>query len=139
MNNQNYIREYVDSLFRNPREKLKGNYSPQNWVDSDIYWGIFKPYQITNSDDEAKSENYGGDQYKASKEKYKSKSNYKETIFENFPIPETLDIEVDLRKSPRTVNILGIEFDYDKLDKGFLKKLWDLERKTDKKYKKIYK
>jgi hypothetical protein len=39
--------------------------------------------------------------------------------YENFPLPQTIDFEVDLRKSPRVLRVLEIEFDFDKLTPEF--------------------
>ena len=43
--------------------------------------------------------------------------------YDSFPLPETIDIIVDLKGNPKVVTILGLEFDFTKLNPKFQKLL----------------
>jgi len=49
-------------------------------------------------------------------------------------LPQSIDLEVDLTKSPRVLTVLGLEFNFDKLDKGFQELLLKYGYSSNKKY-----
>ena len=111
------LESYIKALFRQPRTKLVENISAKNWTNSAIYLKYFEKYDGNSSylPGNKKQEEYDSDELE---DEDLAKENY-----ENFPLPETIDIFVDLRSSPKVVTILGLDFDFDKLDKGLQKLL----------------
>ncbi|MBK8553060.1 MAG: hypothetical protein IPL53_19155 [Ignavibacteria bacterium] len=89
----------------------------------------FEPYD-KNSPNRTGNEDNSSQQDVNEFDEFKSNSGEGYVIqnYENFPLPETVDIEVDLRKSPGVVKILGLEFDFDKLDKVFQRLLLEYEK-----------
>ncbi|MBK8984172.1 MAG: hypothetical protein IPM38_18105 [Ignavibacteria bacterium] len=117
------LAEYVYEIFKNPREKLKDYIPAKEWKNSAIYLRYFEPYDknsefIPFNADETVSDQNELDEFMAD-----NNTDYVIQNYEDFPLPETVDIEVDLRKSPKTLTILGIDFNFDKLDRGFQKLL----------------
>lgn len=125
------LETYLKNLFRNPRPKLKEYISPKNWKNSPIYIQYFEPYDQNstntvekrrlNPKNESEENAFLGDDTDGGIEDY-----------ENFPLPETIDLEVDLRKTPKILKVLGLEFNFDKLDKGFQELLLDYGRGSQK-------
>lgn len=126
---------YIKELFRNPRGKLKDSISSANWQNSDIYLRYFEPYDPNSpyregnqkTSTENKDNEY--DMFMAD-EKY----GYVEQNYEDFPLPQSIDLEVDLTKSPRTLTVLGLEFNFDKLNKKFQELLLRYGYSTQKEY-----
>lgn len=108
---------YLKDIFRQPREKLKDKISPKDWTYSEIYLRYFEPF-------DKNSPYRGGNQVSTDYDVDELEDNdIAIQNYETFPIPETIDIEVDLKKNPRVVRILGLEFDFDKLDPKFQRML----------------
>ena len=118
------LADYVYELFKNPREKLKDYIPAKERKNSAVYLRYFEPYDNNsefipgNTDETGSSDINELDEFMADKN-----TDYVIQNYEDFPLPETIDIEVDMRKSPKTLTILGIDFNFDKLDKGFQKLL----------------
>lgn len=104
---------YVNDLFSNPRSKLKEEIPPKYWQRHEIYLRYFEPYDKNSPYLPGNTLNTDYDEDEVD-DQIQVLENY-----ENFPLPETIDMEVDLRKIPRTLKILDLEFDFDKLDKRF--------------------
>lgn len=123
------LQNYLTELFKNPREKLKDVIPANQWKNSSIYLRYFEPYdkespnRVGNNESSSQDDVNEFDQFKSN-----SGEGYVAQNYENFPFPETVDIEVDLRKTPGTVNILGLEFNFDKLDKSFQRLLLEYEK-----------
>lgn len=111
------LESFVKELFRKPREKLKDKINAKDWNRSEIYLRYFEPYDQNSPNLRGSKRVTGYDESELEDEEL-AEENY-----ENFPLPETIDLEVDLRKIPKVVSILGLEFDFDKLDKKFQKLL----------------
>lgn len=123
------LQSYITELFKNPREKLKDVIPANQWKNSSVYLRYFEPYD-QNSPNRTGNEDESTQQDVNEFDEFKSNSGegYVVQNYENFPLPETVDIEVDLRKSPGVVTILGLEFDFDKLDKVFQRLLLEYEK-----------
>jgi len=120
------LENYVSELFTNPREYLKDLIPAKEWKNSAVYLRYFEPYDKNSSNrSEITNESETNEENELDQFMADENSGYVIQNYENFPFPETIDIEVDLRESPKTVSILGIEFNFDKLDKGFQKLLLD--------------
>ncbi len=126
---------YLKELFRNPREKLKDSISAINWKNNDIYLQYFERYDENSP--------YSGDNNtgnnKSSENELESflsdgSNGYVEQNYDQFPLPQSIDLEVDLTKSPRVLTVLGLEFNFDKLDKGFQELLLKYGYSSNKKY-----
>lgn len=123
------LQAYITELFKNPREKLKDVIPANQWKNSSVYLRYFEPYdkespnRVDNEETNSQQDVNEFDEFKSN-----SGEGYVVQNYENFPFPETVDIEVDLRKTPGTVNILGLEFNFDKLDKGFQRLLLEYEK-----------
>lgn len=132
---QDSLEYFIGDLFRNPRQKLKDSISAKNWQNSDIYLRYFEPYDPnspyregnTKSNNETKENEF---EIFMSDEKY----GYVEQNYDQFPLPQSIDLEVDLTKSPRVVRILGLEFNFDKLSKGFQELLFKYGYSSNKEY-----
>lgn len=128
---------YITELFKNPREKLKDPIPAKQWKNSSIYLRYFEPYdrnsnnRINSKDETTKEESNELKEFLSDEGDI-----YVEQNYQNFPLPETIDIEVDLKKSPGTVTILDLEFDFDKLDKGFQRLLLEYEKANKNQIKK---
>lgn len=120
---------YISELFKNPREYLKDVIPASQWKNSSVYLRYFEPYdkespnRVGNKESTSQDDVNEFDQFKSN-----SGEGYVVQNYENFPFPETVDIEVDLRKSPGVVNILGLDFNFDKLDKGFQRLLLEYDK-----------
>lgn len=124
---------YIRELFANPREKLKERISAKNWKKSSVYLKYFAPYDTNPVTDDEKE---AGDELKEFMAD--EGDGYVEQNYENFPLPQSIDIEVDLTKSPKTVTILGLEFDFDKLDRKFQNLLLDFGDTKNERNRKSY-
>lgn len=131
------LNNYITELFKNPREYLKEQIPAKQWKNSAVYLRYFEPY------DKNSLNRTGNKEVKSNNERNELKDFlsddgdvYVEQNYENFPLPETIDIEVDLRKSPKVVTILDLDFDFDKLDRGFQKLLLDYEKTNKNRIKK---
>lgn len=111
------LETYIKELFSNPRTKLKQNISAKDWTNSPVYLKYFEKYDKNSSylPGNKKTEEYDNDELEDEDLAIEG--------YENFPLPETIDIFVDLRSNPKVVTILGLEFDYNKLDPRFQKLL----------------
>lgn len=107
------LETYLIDLFSNPRSKLKEEIPPKYWQRHEIYLRYFEPYDNNSPYLPGNTLNTDYDEDEVD-DQIQVLENYS-----NFPLPETIDLEVDLRKIPRTLKILDIEFDFDKLDKRF--------------------
>lgn len=126
---------YISELFRNPRGILKDSISSANWHNSDIYLRYFEPYDPNSPYRE------GSKKTIAEKEENEldflmsdGKYGYTEQNYEDFPLPQSIDLEVDLTKSPRTLTVLGLDFNFDKLNKRFQELLFRYGYSTKKEY-----
>lgn len=110
------LESYVKELFSNPRKKLIEKISAKDWTKSQIYLRYFEKYDqnSTNLSGNKTNTDYDEEEY----EEDDVVENY-----DNFPLPETIDIIVDLKGNPKVVTILGLEFDFTKLDPKFQKLL----------------
>lgn len=124
---------YIKELFANPREKLKDRISAKNWKKSSVYLKYFAPYDQNPVDDEQKETEDELKEFMADEGEGFVEQNY-----ETFPLPQSIDIEVDRTKTPGTVTILGLEFDFDKLDKKFQKLLLDFGDTKNERNRKSY-
>lgn len=107
------FRNYLQNLFNNPREKLREPISPQDWRSSSIYDRYFRPYDGNRDQQQNKGDGFS--------ELLGSDSD-KGVVVEDqidFPLPETVDLEVNLNETPRTLTVLEIEYNFDKLDPEF--------------------
>jgi hypothetical protein len=112
------LRDYPDfgkrlkDIFDNPRDKLYTYYSAKDWRFSEEYDRFFRQYDnnrtatITDQTDDGLL----GDETTG-------KTTSVDEI--DFPLPATVDIDVNLEKDPGMVTILGVEFNYNKLDPEF--------------------
>ncbi|HRI84607.1 MAG TPA: hypothetical protein PK536_04090 [Ignavibacteria bacterium] len=107
------LESYLKDLFSNPRNKLKEEIPAKYWKRHEIYLRYFEPYDKNSPYLPGNSLNTDYDEDEVD-DQITVLENY-----ENFPLPETIDMEVDLRKIPRILKILDLEFDFDKLDKRF--------------------
>ncbi len=122
------LREYgefkneLKSLLSKPWDVLKDPIRSRN--DS-RYQRFFRPYVkgYENQNQTTVSEAYGSpesDEYSLNDE------------VENFPLPETIDFEVNLQNSPPILNTMGLEFNFNKLDPNFQKLLLEFRDKRGK-------
>lgn len=111
------LESYVKELFRQPRTKLVEKISAKDWPNSEIYLRYFEQYD-QNSQFLAGNQNLTGYDKEELEDEDMAQENY-----EDFPLPETIDLVVDLRSNPKLVNILGIDFNFEKLDVNFQKLL----------------
>jgi hypothetical protein len=123
------LQSYITELFKNPREYLKDVIPASQWKNSSVYLRYFEPYdkespnRVGNEETNSQDNVNEFDQFKSN-----SGEGYVVQNYENFPFPETVDIEVDLRKAPGVVNILGLDFNFEKLDKGFQRLLLEYDK-----------
>lgn len=118
---QDSLDYYLHDLFSYPLEKLKDSIGAVDWKNHPIYLTYFEPYDTKSefrstgsrqiSEDEGSTSDF--DQWKQ-----QGGNNYVEQNYSDFPLPQTIDLEVDLRKYPRVLNVLGLEFNFDKLSPG---------------------
>lgn len=124
---------YIRELFANPREKLKERISAKNWKKSSVYLKYFAPYDPNPASEVQREADDELKEFMA-----EEGDGFVEQNYENFPLPQSIDIEVDLTKTPGTVSILGLEFDFDKLDKKFQKLLLDFGDTKSERNRKSY-
>ncbi|MEO8664681.1 MAG: hypothetical protein ABI462_04215 [Ignavibacteria bacterium] len=116
---QDSLGYYIKDLFRNPRERLKDSISAIDWKNSDVYLRYFEPYDFNseylsnNTESNKEKANSDDDEF----QNFLAEGNvgYVAQNYESFPLPQTIDLEVDLKKSPRVLSVLGLEFNFDKL------------------------
>ncbi len=110
------LESYIKELFSNPRKKLIEKISAKDWTSSSTYLRYFEKYDQNSSNLSGKKINTDNDE----------EENEEDDVIENydnFPLPETIDIIVDLKGNPKVVTILGLEFDFTKLNPKFQKLL----------------
>lgn len=105
------FRKQIQELFNNPREKLAVTISAKDWRNSNIYDQYFRPYD-NNRDAAVNTDSFEDVFIDESKQGI-----IPDDI--NFPLPESIDMEVDLRNELRILTILGLDFNFSKLDKEF--------------------
>ena len=110
------FRKRLKNIFDNPRDKLYTYYSAKDWRFSEEYDRFFRQYDGNRSATVSEQTDDGllGDETTG-------KTTSVDQI--DFPLPATVDIEVNLEKDPGMVTILGVEFNFNKLDpevKSFL-------------------
>ncbi len=126
------LRDYPDfsrrlkNIFDNPRERLYTYYSPKDWRFSEEYDRYFRQYDENRSATVSEQTDEGllGDETTG-------KSSSIDKI--DFPLPSTIDIEVNLEKDPGLVRILEVDFNFNKLDpemKSFLVNFRDTRGKS---------
>ncbi len=109
------LRDYPDfrrrlkNIFDNPRDKLYTYYSAKDWRFSEEYDRFFRQYDNNRSATISEQTDDGllGDETTG-------KTTSVDEI--DFPLPATVDIEVNLEKDPGMVTILGVEFNFNKLE-----------------------
>lgn len=126
------LRDYPDfsrrlkNIFDNPRERLYTYYSPKDWRFSEEYDRYFRQYDENRSATVSEQTDEGllGDETTG-------KTSSIDKI--DFPLPATVDIEVNLEKDPGLVRILEVDFNFNKLDpemKSFLVNFRDTRGKS---------
>jgi len=117
---------YLQELFRNPRERLRIPISNADWKNSETYRRYFEPFDqnsefLIRTKETAEDKNEGEDEF----QNFLTEGSEAYVIqnYENFPLPQTIDLEVDLKKNPRSLSVLGLEFNFDKLTPGLQKLL----------------
>jgi hypothetical protein len=110
------LESYIKELFSNPRKKLNEKISAKDWTSSPTYLRYFEKYDQNSSNLSGKKIDTDNDD-----EEYEEDDVVEN--YDNFPLPETIDIIVDLKGNPKVVTILGLEFDFTKLDPKFQKLL----------------
>ena len=129
------LRDYPDfrrrlkNTFDNPRDKLYTYYSAKDWRFSEEYDRFFRQYDNNRSATITEQTDDGllGDETTG-------KTTSVDEI--DFPLPATVDIEVNLEKDPGMVTILGVEFNFNKLDpevKSFLVNFKDSRNRSGNK------
>jgi len=132
---QDSLEFYLKELFRNPRSKLKDSISSINWKNSETYLRYFEPYD-PNSEYRASNQSSKNEKDEDEFESFMAgdKSGYVIQNYEQFPLPQSIDLEVDLTKSPRVLSVLGLEFNFDKLNNGFQELLYRYGYSSKKEY-----
>lgn len=123
------FRKRLQDMFNNPREKLYIYYSDKDWRFSEEYDRFFRQYDNNRTATvyEQTDEGLLGDE-----------TTGKSTSVNNiqFPLPATVDINVNLEEDPGKVTILGVEFNFNKLDpevKSFLISFKDSKNRSGNK------
>jgi len=113
---------HLQELFRNPREKLRSPINSVDWKNSDTYRRYFEPYDL-NSEfltiTKEKSNNVDNAEDEFESFLTEGTGAYVVQNYENFPLPQTIDLEIDLKKTPRSLSVLDLEFNFDKLTPEF--------------------
>lgn len=133
LSEQKELASYIKELFANPRERLKEKISAKNWKKSSVYINYFAPYDPNPLTDEDKTSDDELKEFMA-----EEGEGFVAQGYESFPLPQTIDIEVDLTTTPKIVTILGLEFDFDKLDKKFQHLLLDFGDTKNERNRKTY-
>lgn len=129
---------YLQELFRNPRRRLRVPISNADWKNSETYRLYFEPYDqnsefLVRTKETAEVKDDGEDEFQNfladGSEAYVIQN------YENFPLPQTIDLEVDLKKTPRALSVLGLEFNFDKLSPEFQKLLLKYGNNNSAKYR----
>jgi len=110
------LESYIKELFSNPRKKLIEKISAKDWTSSPTYLRYFEKYDQNSS-------NLSGNKVNTDYDEEEYEEDDVIENYDNFPLPETIDIIVDLKGNPKAVTILGLEFDFTKLDPKFQKLL----------------
>jgi len=124
--NNNTIYESVRKVFLNPRNYLK-EVPEEEWKSSEIYLRYFETYDKNSryrekSDDNSDTDDFGIEDQVDAKRRNRT-AEYIEQNYEDFPLPETIDLEVNIKDW--SLKMLEIEFDINKLDSQFRKLLLD--------------
>ena len=108
------------------------------WKNSEIYNRYFKPFDAISRKKE-NDENYNSEiENELDQIKKGGKGGYVEQNYDDFPLPQTIDIEVDLTKSPREIIILGLPFNFDKLENGFQELIYKYYSNTNYKNRRSF-
>ncbi len=129
------LRDHLDfskmlqNMFNYPRERLYIYHSAKDWRFSEEYDRYFRQYDEnrTATITEQTDDGLLGDETTG------KTSNIDKIVF---PLPATVDIDVNLNKDPGMVTILGVEFNFNKLDpemKSFLINFTDKRGKSGNK------
>lgn len=120
------VRKYLQELFNKPAKYLS-QILGSDWTQSNIYKDYFRKYDDKFNDSEEFQQNYDDFSFNVS-----ATEDIVDNTKINFPLPATIDLEVDLRNNDKKLlRVLGLEFNYNKLDKDFRKWLTNFEP-TDK-------
>lgn len=111
------FRVNIDSLFRFPRIRLKEDISAENWFSSEQYSRFFSRYD----DDYLENKKSRNNKKNEALAKVEGVEVGSITVKENYnvPLPASIDIEIDLTGEIKTLKILGIEFNFEKLNSDF--------------------
>lgn len=128
---------YLQELFRNPREKLRYPINSIDWKNSDIYRRYFEPYDMNSEyliTTKEKSSDLDNSEDEFESFLTEGTGPYVVQNYENFPLPQTIDLEVDLKKMPRSLSVLDLEFNFDKLTPEFQRLLLNYGNSSSLKY-----
>lgn len=112
------LRGYLKTLFNNPSGKLLEP-TGSNWTNSDVYERYFEKYDTLRR---GGNTNDGG---------FMEGVDDEPTGIE-FPLPATIDLNVNLIAFPKTFTAIGIVFNFDKLDPGLRNWLITFRTKSDR-------
>jgi len=123
------IGSYLQEMFNKPAKFLLEP-PGEDWRNLNVYKNYFQKYDsnyISGTNDVESADEGDSDPNQEPTER-----NFNDYTKINFPLPATIDLEVDLREGQRKLRVLGLDFGFDKLDKGL--KSWILNfRNSDEK------
>lgn len=109
----------ISKLFKEPWKYIRHDdvgkdsyYDFNEWRSSNNYDRFFRQYDkyrnvpVEQFDQEAEDDVYDTPGY----------STVSSNVEIDFPLPESIDLDVDLRNSPRLLSVLGMKFNFDKLE-----------------------
>lgn len=121
------VRMYLQEVFNKPAKYLLEP-PGEDWTKLNVYKNYFQKYDKKYSSVGIQS----GENDESDPMREPENSTVNDNTDIDFPLPSTIDLEVDLLSNPRKFTALGVEFNFDKLKKNFKDWLIGFKPKSDR-------